>query len=86
MVMASHNIGSSKETGPIMIMASRENVKDLLKKYTWKQPKLAQVDKVMYNWFTPEGGGGGEGEGGGGRRRRKKNMIRPTKTEKATSF
>jgi DDE superfamily endonuclease./Tc5 transposase DNA-binding domain./CENP-B N-terminal DNA-binding domain. len=58
-VMAAYNIGSStiydirKQKDQLRsFLASSENVKDLLKRQTLKQPKLAQLDKVLYTWFT----------------------------------
>jgi hypothetical protein len=33
-------------------MASSENVKDLFKQQTLKEPKLVQLDKVLFKWFT----------------------------------
>jgi hypothetical protein len=33
-------------------MASSESVKDLFKYQTLKDPKLLQLDKVLYKWFT----------------------------------
>jgi hypothetical protein len=33
-------------------MASVERVKCLFKQQALKQPKLAQVDRVLYKWFT----------------------------------
>jgi hypothetical protein len=32
-------------------MASSESVEDLFKQQIQKEPKLAQVDKVLYKWF-----------------------------------
>jgi hypothetical protein len=58
-VMAAYNIGSStiydirKQKDQLRsFLASSENVKGLLKRQTLKQPKLAQLDKVLYTWFT----------------------------------
>jgi len=58
-VMAAYNIGSStiydirKQKDQLrLFLASSENVKGLLKRQTLKQPKLAQLDKVLYRWFT----------------------------------
>jgi hypothetical protein len=33
-------------------MASSESVKDLFTRQTWKEPKLMQLDKALYKWFT----------------------------------
>jgi hypothetical protein len=33
-------------------MVSTESVNGLLKQQTLKGPKLAQLDKVLYKWFT----------------------------------
>jgi len=33
-------------------MASHIYVKDLTKQQTLQQPKLAQLDKALHNWFT----------------------------------
>ena len=33
-------------------MASMESVNGLLKQQTLKGPQLAQLDKVLYKWFT----------------------------------
>ena len=33
-------------------MASNDSVKDLFKRQTLKEPKLAQLDKVLSKWFT----------------------------------
>ena len=35
-----------------MFMASTESVNGLLKQQTLKGPQLAQLDKVLYKWFT----------------------------------
>jgi hypothetical protein len=54
-------------------MASSENVEDLFKQQTLKEPKLAQLGKVLCEWFTAMHSKG-------------KPMTGPTITEKATSF
>jgi hypothetical protein len=33
-------------------MASGENVKAVFKQQTLKEPKLVQLDKVLFKWFT----------------------------------
>jgi hypothetical protein len=33
-------------------MASSKSVKDLFKQQTLKEPKLAQMEKLLYKWFT----------------------------------
>jgi hypothetical protein len=33
-------------------VVSNESVKDIFKSHTLKQPKLGQLDKVVYKWFT----------------------------------
>jgi hypothetical protein len=40
--------------GPILLsfMASRESLKDIFKRQTLKEPKLAQMYKVLRKWFT----------------------------------
>jgi hypothetical protein len=36
-------------------MAPSESVKDLFKGKTFTEPTLAQLDKVLYQWFTTRG-------------------------------
>jgi hypothetical protein len=57
--MASYNIGSStvydikKQKDQLQsFMASSGSVRGLFKRETLKQPKLLQLDKVLYKWFT----------------------------------
>jgi hypothetical protein len=39
--------------GPItIIMASSTSVKDFIMQQTLKEPKFAQLDKVLYKWLT----------------------------------
>ena len=59
MLFASYNIRWStlydvkKQKVPLVsFMASDESVKGPFKQYTLKQHKLAQLDKVLYEWFT----------------------------------
>jgi len=33
-------------------MASSKSVRDLCKQETFKEPKLIQLDRVMFEWFT----------------------------------
>jgi hypothetical protein len=53
---ASYNSGLStidakKQNNQLqLLMAS--NMKDLFKRLTLKEPKLVQLDKVLYKWFT----------------------------------
>lgn len=52
--MVTHHTGSSKETGPIMIVYGIKGKCQGPSQVTYmEQPKLAQVDKMTFNWFTP---------------------------------
>jgi len=58
-VMASHNITLStiydvdKQTDQLwLFIPPSERVQDLVKQQTLKEPKLAQLDKVLYELFT----------------------------------
>jgi hypothetical protein len=58
-VVDSHNMGLSsicdvkKEKDQLWsFMESSEIVKDLLKWQAWTEPKLMQLDKALYKWFT----------------------------------
>ena len=57
----------------MIFMAWNESVKGLIKQQTLKEPKLAQLDKVLYKWFTAV-----HSEG--------KPMTGPMIVEKAKSF
>ncbi|XP_075693735.1 large ribosomal subunit protein uL23m isoform X1 [Rhinoderma darwinii] len=58
-IMEEFNIGSStiydikkRKDQLCSFVASSETMKGLMKRQTLKQPKLAQLDKVVYRWFT----------------------------------
>lgn len=36
----------------LLITASNESVKDLLRQETLEQPKSVQLDEILYKWFT----------------------------------
>ena len=57
--MASYNIGSStvynirKQKDQLWsFMATSESAKGLFKWQTLKEPQIAELDKVLYKWFT----------------------------------
>jgi hypothetical protein len=54
-------------------MTSNGNVKDFFKRQTLKQPKLVQLDMVLYKWFTAVHSKG-------------KHMTWPVTSEEAMSF
>ncbi|KAM4018545.1 large ribosomal subunit protein uL23m isoform 1-T1 [Anomaloglossus baeobatrachus] len=58
-IMEEFNIGSStiydikkRKDQLCSFVASSETMRGLMKRQTLKQPKLAQLDKVVYSWFT----------------------------------
>ncbi|XP_056382835.1 39S ribosomal protein L23, mitochondrial isoform X1 [Hyla sarda] len=58
-IMEEFNIGSStiydikkRKDQLCSFVASSETMRGLMKRQTLKQPKLAQLDKVVYRWFT----------------------------------
>lgn len=58
-IMEEYNIGSStiydikkRKDQLCSFVASSETMRGLMKRQTLKQPKLAQLDKLVYQWFT----------------------------------
>jgi hypothetical protein len=47
-----YNQNLQLQEGPIMTVESTESVKGLCKQQSLKEPKLAELDNVMYTWFT----------------------------------